>query len=313
MNAPRNDPTLTQRRRADPDLTIAKLAARQHGVVAREQLLAAGVPAHRIAYRVKSGRLHQLFRGVYRVGPLAVPHEAAMAAVLACGREALLSHRAAAELWQLLPPRSGAIMDVIIRRSCRRPGRGVRVHRVATLRADESTHLDGIPLTTAARTLLDLAGCVEESELERALAHADRLGLADRDDIARLLVQHPRRAGARSLRALVAGEAAALTRSEAEARFLRLVRKAQLPEPEANVGISGFEVDFLWRRERLIVEIDGFAFHSPRIMFESDRRRDAVLAADGLRVMRVTWRQLTTESEAVLARLAQALARAPAR
>ncbi|NIQ52897.1 MAG: DUF559 domain-containing protein [Gammaproteobacteria bacterium] len=191
----------------------------------------------------------------------------------------------------------------------RRPG--VRVHRVRALPPDEVTRIDGIPVTNPVRTLLDLAGAVDRRDLERALARADRQGLAGRKKILALLARHPRRPGAGALRACLRADISpALTRSRAEEEFLDLAGRAQFRAPEANVVIEGHEVDFLWRAERLVVEVDGFAYHGSRRTFERDRRRDAVLAARGYHVMRVTWRQLGTEPEAVVARLAQALARA---
>jgi very-short-patch-repair endonuclease len=180
---------------------------------------------------------------------------------------------------------------------------------VPTLGSDEHTHLEGFPLTTPARTIHDLAGTLISRQLEQVLARADRQRLLDREKIGTLLKRYPRRRGRARLRALLATpDGPALTRSEAEDRFLSLVRKAGLRHPETNVMVNGFEVDALWRAERLVVEIDGFAFHSLPGAFERDRQRDGVLAAAGFRVMRVVWRQLTLEPEALLARLVQALA-----
>jgi very-short-patch-repair endonuclease len=237
---------------------------------------------------------------------------AQMAAVLACGESAVLSHRSAATLWDLLPRRSGTTrVDVTVAADRgRRPG--VRVCRVRTLRADETTTHEGIPVTTVTRTLLDLAGLAEQRELERALAAAFDRDDTDRGALLAMLSRHAGRTGAKRLRALLQSDTpAALTRSEAEERFLSLIRKAQLPAPATNVRVHGHEVDFYWRAERLVVEIDGFAFHSSATSFERDRHRDAKLAAAGVRVTRVTWRQLENEPEAVLVRLAQAIARSP--
>jgi very-short-patch-repair endonuclease len=172
------------------------------------------------------------------------------------------------------------------------------------------TKLDNLPITTVPRTLHDLAGVAGQQELERALAQAPGLGLTTHDDLLSLLERASWRPGVSRLRALLAREAPpALTRSEAEERFLALIRKGQLPKPAVNTSVRGYSVDFLWRAERFVVEIDGFAFHSQSPKFESDRRRDAELAAAGVRVVRVTWRQLVGEPEAVLVRLALALAR----
>lgn len=294
----------------DTEAVIRALAVRQHGVVARAQLLEAGLAPHAVDYRVGKGRLHTLHRGVYRVGPVAVPYESEMAGVLACGRSAFLSHRSAGAVWTLLLRCLGELpVEVSGQGSYRAPDSALRVHRVVPLRADETTTHQGIPITTPARTLLDLAGCLDEWELERALARADRQGLATAEEVKALLGRYPGRAGNRRLRAVLAREGGtALTRSEAEARFLGLIRDARLPPPEVNVLLQGHEVDFLWRGARLVVEIDGFEFHSSRAAFERDRRRDALLTATGFRVIRATWRQVTGEPQAVLGWVAMALA-----
>ncbi len=247
---------------------------------------------HRIDYRLKKGWFESIHHGVYRVGPVEPPHYREMAGVLYCGADSVLSHHSAGALWELLPP-PGPTTPVAVSTTRNLRGRGsvVRIYRVADLGADEVTHLDGLPLTVPARTLLDLAESLGTRELEL------------------LLARYPRRRGRKRLRVLLTSPAdPALTRSEAQERFLALVRKGRLRRPETNVVIRGFEVDALWRAERIVVEIDGFAFHSSSDAFEWDRQRDGVLTAAGLRVMRVTWRQITREPEALLVRLAQALA-----
>jgi very-short-patch-repair endonuclease len=294
---------------ADTDGVIRALAARQHGVVRRAQLLEAGVAPHAVAYRVAKGRLHPLHRGVYRVGPVAAPLEREMAGVLACGATAVLSHHSAGGVWTLLSRGPGVVpVEVSSQGGYRAPDRGLRLHRVVPFEADEVTTFEGIPITTPARTLLDLAGRLDVWELERAVARADRQKLVTIEALDALLARHPGRAGCRALRAVLGRNGGSLlTRSDAEARFLGLVREALLPPTEANVAVEGFEVDFLWRGARLVVEVDGFEYHASRSAFERDRRRDAVLAASGFRVIRVTWRQLTSEAKPLLARVARAL------
>jgi very-short-patch-repair endonuclease len=287
------------------------LADSQHGVVTRRQLLREGLTDDVVDGRVRCGLLQQVYRGVYRVGPAGVPKAREMAAVLVCGENAIVSGRSAAVLWRML--RSFGVDDPIEvtiagRRPVARPG--IAVRHVRALPADEVTQLDGIPIATPARTLLDLAGGGRPRDVESALAEALLKVIVARREIAALLDRHVGRPGARRLRTLLEGDGTVgVTRSEAEERFLRLIRRAQLREPLTNTNCAGHEVDFLWRRERLVVEVDGHTYHSSRRRFESDRRRDAALVALGMRVMRVTWNQIVNESEAVAARVALALGR----
>lgn len=296
----------------DPDVQIAAIAAHQHGVVTRAQVLAGGVSQHALEHRLKRRRLQPLYRSVYRVGPVIGAREREMAAVLACGAGAVVSYRSAAFVWEMVTARDvTSRVDVSTVNRCRAPGSGVCVHRVTAMGADEVTRHDGLPVTTPARTLLDLARVAELRVLERALSLAGRNDLVDQVRLVALLEKHPRGRGTRTLRTVlgIGPELPALTRSEAEARFLALLRVARVREPEVNVVVRGFEVDCLWRAQRLAVEIDGFAFHAGREAFERDRRRDAALAAAGYRVMRVTWRQITREREALVATLVEALSR----
>ena len=292
---------------------MTRLAARQHGVVTRAQLRGAGFTNRAIDRRLESGRLHRVHRGVYLVGHVAMPpHAREMSAVLAVAPNAVLSHRSPAWLWQLLPyPARPASVDVTVwgRNAGHKPG--IRIHRVALGLGETRTCLR-IPTTTPARTLIDLACQVSARELEQALARAQTRGLTSRRDLLALLARHPGRRGTAALRALLnGGSAAVLTRSEAEERFLALVRKAQLPVPDVNVRLAGYEVDFLWREEHLVVEVDGFAFHSSRAAFERDRLRDAELQGRGFRIIRVTWRQIVDYPEAMLVRITKALSGPP--
>jgi len=185
----------------------------------------------------------------------------------------------------------------------------MRVHRVRRLEARDRTIREGVPVTTPTRTLLDLADAVPTRELERAFEGSHVRRLVDRRRLEALLARAPGRHGAAVLRALLEREAGpSLTRSEAEERMLALVRAARLPRPRINARVEGREVDLLWDAQRLVVEVDGYAYHSSRSAFERDHLRDAELGAAGLRVMRVTWRLLVDQPEAVVARLAAALA-----
>ena len=262
---------------------IEQLAAGQLGLVTRAQLRERGVTQRAIATRVHAKRLRRLHRGVYRVGPLVAPHARELAAVLACGPHAVLSHGSAGALWQMMPdPRDAALVDVSLSQGDRGRTRNIRVHRVC-LQAGDVTTRENIPVTSVTRTLVDLAGVLSSREFERVLAQTEGLNLLERRDLLSLAARQAGRPGAPLLRNLLENEAGpSLTRSEAEERFLALIRKSQLGLPESNVRVGDYEVDFFWRRERLVVEVDGFAFHSSQRKFENDRRRDAWLAAHGV-------------------------------
>ena len=283
-----------------PDRTVAALAGAQHGVITRDQLLAAGLSRHAVAHRIAKGHLHQLHRGVYAVGHASLSARGRdLAAVLACGPDAVLSHRSAAVLWGLL--RASEHQVHVTAPTHRRTPTGVHLHCSHT---SEFVHHAAIAVTTPARTIIDLAATASREELERALEEA-RLQRRVTDEALQRGVQG--RPGARAIRELLAREPS-FTRSEAERALVSLLRRARLPKPYTNVRVAGHRVDALWPQQRLIVEVDGFAFHSSRAAFERDRARDADLQAHGYRVVRVTWRQLTRRSEEVVARLGAALA-----
>jgi very-short-patch-repair endonuclease len=296
------------------------LAADQHGVVSRRQLERAGISTDVVDRYIRIGRLRRLHRGVYQLGPAIGPHARLMAATLACGDTATLSHRSSAGLWRMLDESEGVVDIIVTGRSESRAG--IRVHR-AQLRPDEVTTRQGIRVTTPARTLYDFASMVAPIEraardaspvvmhrdVERTLAEALAQRLTTRLAM-RALLDHHHGHGAGLLRELLESDVnPALTRSEAEERFLDLVRRGCVGDPAVNVIVERFEVDFLWRAERLIIEVDGHTFHASKRAFENDRRRDAVLAAAGYTVMRVTWDQITREPEAVLVRLVRTLCR----
>ena len=219
-----------------------------------------------------------------------------MAAVLAVGHDAAISHRSAAAVWEILPPDDDWPTDVTITRGHPRHRPGIRIHRSRRLQHSLNA---GVRITTPMRTLVDLARTATSRELERAVEEAQVQRLVTRDEVARLRG----RAGAAAR-----GREPSLTRSEAERRLLQLIRAAQLPAPRTNVRVGRHEVDLLWPDERVIVEVDGFGFHNTRAAFERDRARDRALHAAGYLVLRITWRQLIDEPEAVVAALAAALA-----
>lgn len=312
---PRRTAARSAARAREPiDRVIAQIAAHQHGVVSREQLLEAGIGRSAIDHRIGNGRLHRVHRGVYLVGhPRPAPHALDLAAVLACGDGAVRSHESAGAAWSLVPAPDG-VVDIAVVGHARRRRPGIRLHRTVALARRDVRILAGVPTTAPARTLLDMAETVSPRRFERAFDEAIVRRLVREAELEALLDRSRGRRGAALLRHTIdRRHGPTLTRSEAEERFLELVRRAGLPAPRVNARVGVHEVDFLWTTERLIVETDGYAFHSSRTAFERDRLRDAELQAASFRVVRVTWRQLIEEPEAVLVRLAQALVTRPTR
>ncbi len=286
--------------RRSPELAIARLAARQHGVVTRGQLLAAGLGARAIAHRVAAGRLHRLHRGVYAVGYVPAGASArALAAVFACGPGAVLSHRSAALLWELVESAPAAVE--VTAPSKRRRG-GVAIHRSRAMTGQEVTTRRGVPVTTPVRTLVDLADVLDDRGLARVVNEAQLRRLVRPDELAAALERASGRRAMTRLRAFIA-RADAPTRSVLEDAFLAFVDRHGLPRPSVNRRVAGFEVDMLWSRQRLIVELDGHASHDRPATFEADRERDAELTAAGFRVVRVTWRRLRGHPDREAARL----------
>jgi very-short-patch-repair endonuclease len=283
------------------DRAVAGLARRQEGMVSHAQLLAAELGRGAIELRLRNGRLHPYCRGVYSVGHTRLTARARLwAAVLACGGPgaALLGYRAAAAPWDLTTMPSGPIDVITLRRSSSR--NGIRVHRSKSLEPQDITHIDGLPLTTPTRTIIDLADQLAPHRLERVLHRAEILRILDFAAIhARLAALPGRRSRTlrRALESLAAGPQ--VTRSELEERFLALIAQLDLPRPKVNVIVAGYEVDFYWPDHNLIVEADGAAAHLTPKAFEQDRVRDARLTALGHRVVRITWRQLSTQPKAV--------------
>jgi predicted transcriptional regulator of viral defense system len=290
---------------AGADEGVAGLAERQHGVVSRSQLTELGLGRGAINRRIQRRRLHVVHPGVYAVGHRRLTVQGRwMAAVLAAGPGAVLSHRDAAALVGLRPS-ARRLIEVSAPRRCRRPG--IHAH-VACLPPDEVTTHDGIPVTTVARTLLDLAAVLPRQQLKRAMEQAEVLRLADDTSVDALLARYPRRSGTAALREIRrAGLTKTVTRSEFEERFLALLDAYDLPRPMVNCVVEGLEVDFHWPEQRLIVELDGRAAHHTTTAFERDRARDRALQTAGWRVVRITWRQLHRESARIAADLLRLL------
>jgi len=294
--------------RVDPDLVVAALAQRRHGIVTRRELLAAGLTPKMIAARVRKRRLQPQYPGVYAVGHAQLaPRARWAAAVVAAGERAVLSHGSAAALWDLARA-GGARIDVTTPQRSGRVGspRAVRLHRCASLLATDATVLDAIPVTTPMRTLFDLAATVRERRMEDLIAQADRLALFDLRELRALLSRHPTRAGAPRLRALLdrlEGVGAAHTRSAAEVALLQLCDDHGLPAPVANAMLLGHEVDFHWPGTTLVVEIDGYQFHRTPSAFAADRARDQALTIAGFTVARFTPGQIGGSGERLRALL----------
>jgi very-short-patch-repair endonuclease/predicted transcriptional regulator of viral defense system len=285
------------------DNSIAALAGSQHGTVSRAQLFRLGVSARGIQERLRDGRLHLLYRSVYLVGHTAAPPLARqMGAVLACGVGALLSHRSAIEVWELLQPSSRQVHVTVT--GNRRSRNGLVIHRSAPLEPRDYGTIDNIPVTNVGRSLLDFAEIATPRELERAFDEARTQRLVR--DLDALLARHPGRRGAKRL-AVLNTAPPLLTQSEAEELLLALIREASLPLPETNVRIGPWQLDFFWRAQSLNVEVDGHRYHSLEKAIARNHVRDADLEERGIRVRRVTARELVHSKEAVVARVARAL------
>jgi hypothetical protein len=282
------------RRQVAKDLEIATLAAAQDGVVARSQLRALGIGDAAIDHRVRGGRLHVVHRGVYAVGhPLISAEGRWRAAVLAVGDGAVLSHVTAAAAWEWRPLGPRSVHLSVPGDGGREHRSGIVVHRSTTLRREDVATHRGLPVTTPIRTLLDVAATVRGRRLEQLLDRAEPL--IDFDSLQQRLEAHPQRRGVPALRALLASYEAGsvVTRSELEEGFLRLCDDHGLPRPVVNAYVEGILVDFVWRRARLVVEVDGYRHHRSRRRFATDREQDVVLRMAGWTVLRFAWEHVT--------------------
>jgi Transcriptional regulator, AbiEi antitoxin/Protein of unknown function (DUF559) len=286
-----------------------RLARRQHGVISREQLLALGFGPQAIKHRVKSGRLHPRWRGVYAVGrPDLAPRAIWMAAVLTCGPRAALSHSSAAALWRIRPLDDRRI-EVTLGGTGSRRRPGIVVHRAER----DVVRLDAIPVTTPACTLVDLATQLGQDALEAAVNEADKRDLIDPESLRRELDHLAGRHGVARLRALLDRRTFSLTDSELERRFPPLVRAVGLPVPMTGVRLNGYKVDFYWPDLGLVVETDGLRYHRTPTQQARDRLRDQTHAAAGLTPLRFTRAQVRFDPTHVQATLAAVAGRLGAR
>ena len=296
------------------DRAVAELAERQHGVVAWAQLARLGMRPNELHTRLAAGRVHRLHRGVYGVvGRRLLSIEGGwLAAVLAVGEDAALSHRSAAALWALLPATSRA-PDVAVDRRVK-PRAGIHLHCLRSMPEGQVTKRNRIPCTTVARTIVDLAAVVPPRRLERALGQAEVLRFFDRHETEAVLAANPRRPGSRTLRRLLDGPdpSNTRTRSTLEEQFLALCVRAGLPRPECNLPFTlpdGTEIaiDAFWSTAALAVELDSRGFHSSWRAQVQDRRRDAQLVLAGLKPLRLTEGDVTNEANTTIALLRQLL------
>jgi predicted transcriptional regulator of viral defense system len=290
------------------DAGIAAIADAQHGVLSLPQLQSLGLSPSGVRKRVAAGKLHRLYRGVYAVGHSRVTWKGRyMAAVLACGDGAVLSHRSAARLIGLR--RGAGRLDVTVAdRVVRIPG--IDSHRTRSLDPLDVIAEDGIPCTSPARTICDLAAHEgDPGRTAKDIARAEQLRVFDLRDVQRVLAERP---GARVVHAAL-GVETIRTRNELEERFFAICEQAGLPRPLVNMPLvlgdgPHVEADFAWPDLKLIVETDGWATHGTRTAFVSDRRRDRRLALAGWRVLRFTWYEIEHEPESVAAELGALLA-----
>jgi very-short-patch-repair endonuclease len=285
------------------------LATLQHAVVARWQLIEVGFTRTVIADLVRSGHLHPLYRGVYAVGHVKVSRQGRwMAAVLACGREAVLSHQSAVALWDLRPVATGP-MHVTDPRGSRHGRKGIHVHRPRALDGRDFAVCDHIPVTSIARTLLDYAATAHPQQVRLAVEAAERKGLFDGRAVDDLLARSRGHAGAKPLKSALLEVRGPVpwTRSELERRFLALIREAGLPEPQANVSVAGENVDYFWPGPRVVVEVDGYEWHKSRRQFEKDRIKDTRLQLAACWVLRATQPRIQFEPKRLLGDLAAML------
>jgi len=281
---------------------VGALALAQNGVVTLEQLERLGLSERAIHQREAAGRLHRIHQTVYSLTPEVMTQRGKfMAAVLACGAGAVLSHRSAAYLWGLVDSWEDPIDVTAPNRRGRSP-EGVAAHRDGSLQPIDTTTLYGIPCTTVARTVLDFAGVEPDWKVRKAVAEAEVLQILDKAKLRALLKRSRRRRGVARLRLILdtIHPQTKRTRSELERLFLGMCSRHSVPEPEVNVWLPApdgerYQADFLWRGSGLIVEADSRRFHDTYTAFVDDRKRQQQLELAGWRVSRCTWEEVERE------------------
>jgi Transcriptional regulator, AbiEi antitoxin len=297
-----------ERKRLPRGVELAQLAKRQHGVVSIRQLRALGYSEGAVAKGVRAGRLHRLHQGVYAVGHTDLSIQGrCLGAVLGCGRGALLSHWSAAWLLGLMPATSPVPIHVTTPIP-RRKRLGLLIHRSRTFTDEDGTVVEGIPVTSVARTALDLAARVRPRSVNRLLQRSEELGVFDLPDFESVLDRNRGHRGRKPLRiAIEIYEPPPFTRSGLELRFFELVLAHGLPRPATNFVEAGHELDVYWPELRFAVELDVFETHGSRLSFEEDRLRQEDLKLAGVEMIRVTGPRLKREPQRVMERLSRLL------
>ena len=292
------------------DRVIGRIAGAQRTLVSAEQLYARGISKRAIEWRLLAGRMHVVFRGVYSFGCGVLPPLAReQAALLCCGKHAFLSHETAAAIWGLVRTLPAEVdVSVVARRCASR--KGIRVHEIRQIDPQEVRREQGLWVSAPARALLEIAATRSPGELANAVDDGLAAGVLKRGEVEAVLERNRPCRGATRLAAVIAkGGGATITRSQAERAFLKLIRDARLPEPLVNEPFGRWEADFMWRAQRLVVEIDGYRFHGGPKAFNRDHEKVLALQAAPFEVLRFTREQVVKQSAFVLATVAAALAR----
>jgi len=294
--------------RADRDLAASRIAAQQRTLLTTEQLVACGLENDAVTYRLKAGRLHLVFRGVLSMGCGELPPLAReLGALLACGKGSFISHGSAAFVWGLRQEAPAKVEVTVVGRCCGSRN-GMRVHRICEIDRRELRRHEGLWLSSPARVCLEVAA-TSPSDVPDLIDACLGNRLLNRQDIEAVVRCHRGHRGVARLVATLGDESAmTITRSRAEKAMLRLIRKARLPVPEVNVRLGPYRPDFLWREQRLIVELDSYGYHGGPKAFQNDREKDLFYRDAGFDVLRFTRAHVVYEPALVLVRLARALA-----
>jgi very-short-patch-repair endonuclease len=292
------------------DLAASRIAAGQKTLVTTEQLVACGLHDDAVTYRLKTGRLHTVFRGVYSMGcgelpPLALE----LAALLACGERSFLSHRSAAFVWGLRETPTADVEVSVVRRCCK-SREGMRVHRIQKIHRAELRRHEGLWISSPARVALEVAAGATGDELADLVDRGVEGRVFTPRELKAVVARHRGRRGvARLAEVLGTEDAMTITRSQAEKAFLRLIRDARLPEPLVNQKLGRYVPDFMGRDQRLIVELDSYRFHGGPGGFHNDHEKDLAYRDAGFDVLRPTRNHVVRQPARVLVSVVRALER----